>query len=113
MIRIMTGLLVLSWAAAIAGTSAAQTAGVTVLRGGGSQSSAAASTAAGVEIVRGTPVSRRAAARSSSRTVKLVMPFVAAGDTLWLRNSRTGRLIACWVSGSGYVGRSVIRCTRG
>ena len=109
--RFMAGLVALTWAVAIGGTAAAQTAGVTVLRGAGSQSDTAAS-AAGVQIVRGTPAKRAPAARSS-KTVKLVMPFVAAGETLWLRNARTGRLIACWVSGSGYVGRSVIRCTRG
>jgi hypothetical protein len=112
MTRIMAGLVALSWAVSIAGTAAAQSAGITVLRGAGNQSGAAASAAPGVEIVRGTPATRQPAARSG-KPVKLVMPFVAAGETLWLRDARTGGLIACWVSGSGYVGRSVIRCTTG
>ncbi|MDA1326942.1 MAG: hypothetical protein O3C34_19650 [Proteobacteria bacterium] len=34
-----------------------------------------------------------------------------AGDTLWTRNTRTGRLTACFVGSSGKVGKSVIRCT--
>ena len=46
--------------------------------------------------------------RSQPRAVKRT--FVA-GNTLWARNARTGKLIACFVGSSGKVGRSVIRCT--
>ena len=36
---------------------------------------------------------------------------IYAGDTLWIRNRRTGRLVACFTGSSGKVGKSVIRCT--
>lgn len=42
---------------------------------------------------------------------KRVNSFYAAGDILWRRNARTGRLTACSVGRSGMVGRDVIRCT--
>ena len=103
MIRIAAVLTTALLAAAGAPQAAAQDSGVTVLRGGGD------ATADGVEIVRGRPVAAKPVA---TRAVKrYVTPFIAAGETLWFRSARTGRLVACWVAGTGYVGRSAIRCT--
>ena len=34
-----------------------------------------------------------------------------AGNTLWTRNDRTGRLVACTVWSAGIVGKDTIRCT--
>jgi len=36
---------------------------------------------------------------------------VAGGDTLWMRQAGTGRLVACTVWNAGMVGEYVIRCT--
>lgn len=85
---------------------------VTVLRGTGDEE-AGRTTAAGIEILRGMAIVKRSdRTRYAGRTrTTRYQPFVAAGDTLWLRHARTGRLVACWVQGTGYVGRSAIRCT--
>jgi hypothetical protein len=35
----------------------------------------------------------------------------AGGDTLWLHDTETGNVIACYVVGSGMVGSDTFRCT--
>ena len=106
MVRMTGSAIAILWAVLVASPAGAQSADVDVLRG-----TDRAAAAGGVEVLRGTPMAPRPPEERSYRTT-LVLPFVAAGETLWLRDARSGRLVACQVRGSGYVGRSVIRCTQ-
>lgn len=105
MIRTTSSAIAILWAVLGTSPAGAQTADVEVLRG-----TDRGTAAAGVEVLRGTPAASRPAEERSYRTT-LVLPFLAAGETLWLRDARSGHLVACRAGGSGYVGRSVVRCT--
>jgi len=48
--------------------------------------------------------------RQSSGNRDRQITFVA-GNTLWIHNNRTGRLVGCFVGSSGIVGKSIIRCS--
>lgn len=110
MTRTTASLIAVLWAAWAAGPAIAQTGGVTVLRGGASETVVTAQAAAGaIEVLRGTAVASRPPAERRSRATR-GPTLVAAGETLWLSDARTGRLIACWVGGSSVAGRSAIRC---
>ncbi len=70
--------------------------------------------AGGVDVVKpiSTPASKPAPVAANRATRPYgVNPSFVAGDTFWTRNARTGRLVACYVWGSGKVGKRVIRCT--
>ncbi len=95
----------------IIGTTTSQAATITVFHGPKTETfDTAKNPAGGVHIARPaitpastpSPVAANRATRSST--------FVA-GNTLWTRNARTGRLVACAFGSSGKVGKYVIRCT--
>ncbi len=69
--------------------------------------------AGGVHVVK--PISTPASTPSPVATNRATRPYgvnasFVAGGTLWTRNARTGRLVACRVRSSGMVGKHVIRC---
>ena len=70
--------------------------------------------AGGVHVVK--PISTPASTPSPVAANRATRPHVVkssfvAGNTLWTRNARTGRLVACAFGSSGKVGKYVIRCT--
>lgn len=66
--------------------------------------------AGGVHLIR---VARKPPPVAKVRTARprAMNRTYVAGDTLWTRNTRTGRLVACFVGSSSKVGKSAIRCT--
>ena len=98
----------------VAGTTS-HAATITVFHGAKSETFDTAKTpAGGVHIVR--PAVARASKPLAVATNRKARHRVAktnlgAGDTLWRRDARTDRLVACMVGSSGMVGRNVIRCT--
>ena len=63
-----------------------------------------------IKPIRKKPSKTTPIARSAPSQPRGIYTFVA-GNTLWTRNTRTGKLVACFVGSSGKVGKSVIRCT--
>jgi hypothetical protein len=91
-----------------------QAATITVFHGSVTETFDTAKTpAGGVHIARPavTPVSTPSPARARRAARPYVVNAAVAGDTLWIRSRRTGRLVACTVGSSGMVGKRVIRCT--
>jgi len=82
---------------------------ITVFHGAKSETFDTAKTpAGGVHIVRPAVewASKPSAVATNRKTRhRMVKTNLVAGDTLWRRDARTGRLVACMV------GRNVIRCT--
>jgi hypothetical protein len=92
---------------------------------------AASSTAATVTVIKGNEIEKISTARKSRMPLILrgqdsandlkqalntaptpafqVIPV--GGDTLWLRNTATGEIVACSVRSSGMVGQEYVRCT--
>jgi len=94
--------------------SASQAEKITVFHGSKAEIFNTAKTPAnGVYVVK--PVRKKASKIAQITTgtpsqPRAIHTFVA-GNTLWTRNTRTGKLVACFVGSSGRVGKSVIRCT--
>lgn len=100
--------------AAAGGASADEAATFTVLRGTKTETVEPAKAPPGkVVIIRPVvkpPLRTAAVAERPARPRAARRTFIA-GDTLWTRNARTGRLVACFVGSSGIVGKRIIRCT--
>lgn len=109
-----------TWAATLiaalalfAAPAVAAQADVTVIRG--TMSDAAAEQAAG-----GLPTVLRGWRAGAPRPAATPEPepgptswIAAGGDTLWLVERNGGRVIGCWLQGSGRVGVSNVRCGQG
>jgi hypothetical protein len=99
----------------IAGPTTGQAATITVFHGTKTEIvDTAKRPAGGVHIAR--PAVRPASKPTPVAADRTPRPYVVstnfvAGDTLWIRNARTGRFVACYVGSSGMVGRDIIRCT--
>ena len=97
------------------GPTTSQAATITVFHGMETETSNTAKRpAGGVHVVR--PVSAPASTPSPVVATRATQPYVinasyAAGETLWMRDARTGGLVACAVWSAGIVGMDTIRCT--
>ena len=108
-------IVTLLWALWMVAGTTSHAATITVFHGAKSETFDTAKTpAGGMHIIR--PAVARASKPSAGATNRKTRHRVGktnlvAGDTLWRRDARTGRLAACMVGSSGMVGRNVIRCT--
>ncbi len=109
-----------TWAATLvaglalfAAPAAAAETDVTVIRGTMSDTAAARQEAGLPTILRGWPAGAPRRAAAPEPEPGPTRWIATAGDTLWLVERRGGRVVGCWLQGSGRVGVSNIRCRRG
>ncbi len=107
-----------TWAAALvaglalfAAPAVAAETDVTVIRG--TMSDAAAPEAGVATVLRGWPAGTPRPASAAAPEPGPTNWIATAGDTLWLVERQGGRVVGCWLQGSGRVGVSNIRCRRG
>lgn len=95
----------------LADAAVAADADVTVLRGMSAKTTA--STGAPT-VLRGMPAGDSQAADAKKlRSRRVASSWISTGgDSLWLVESDGGGIVGCWLQGSGYAGRTDIRCAR-
>ena len=96
----------------LGGMAAGHAASVTVFHGAKTQTVDSANKTGAVTVLRPVAAVKPAKTRifRAPRSLTVTGAY-AAGNTLWGRNSRSGKLVACSVWSSGMVGIDTVRCT--